>query len=170
MLLRLAKPEDALAVAPVHVRSWQVAYRGLLPDEYLARLHAEDRAPRYDFTHGDPLKPRTIVAADGADIRGFATTMPARDKDLAGYGELCALYVDPEDWGRGVGVALINAARELLVEAEFRNALLWVLAGNVRAMRFYERDGWSADGDSRTDVVWGATVNEVRYRRELEAP
>jgi len=175
MLLRLAVPEDAMAVARVHVRSWQVAYRGLLPDEYLEQLRAEDRAQRYDFTHADALKPRTIVAVDeaeiqSAEIHGFATTMPGRDQDLDGFGELCAIYVDPESWGRGVGTALIEAARGHLAGTGFQNALVWVLAGNARAMRFYERDGWIADGDSRTDVVWGATVHEVRYRRELEAP
>jgi GNAT superfamily N-acetyltransferase len=36
-------------VACVHVRSWQAAYRGLLPDEYLDGLRAEDRANRYTF-------------------------------------------------------------------------------------------------------------------------
>jgi len=165
MLLRLAEPDDALPVARVHVRSWQVAYRGLLPDEYLDQLHPEDRASRYDFTHIDPLKPRTIVAADGAAILGFATTMPSRDEDLVGYGELCALYVDPELWARGIGRALVSAARAHLFEAGFRNALLWVLAGNLRATRFYEGDGWIADGHQRTESMWGVTVNEIRYLR-----
>jgi hypothetical protein len=35
MLLRPAEPADAMAVARVHVRAWQIAYRTLLPDEYL---------------------------------------------------------------------------------------------------------------------------------------
>ena len=49
MLLRPAEPVDAMAVARVHVRSWQVGYRGLLPDAYLDGLRAEERAERYDF-------------------------------------------------------------------------------------------------------------------------
>jgi len=159
-----------MAVARVHVRSWQVAYRGLLPDEYLKQLRPEERAQRYDFTHSDPLKPQTIVAVDGAAILGFAMTMPSRDQDLAGYGELCALYVDPKHWGLGIGAALISAARGHLVETGFHKALLWVLAGNVRAMRFYEIDGWVTNGDSRTDTVWGVTVNDIRYRRDLTGP
>ena len=159
-----------MAVARVHVRSWQVAYRGLLPNEYLDQLRPEDRAQRYDFETRDPRKPRTIVAEEGAAIQGFATTMPSRDADLMDHGELCALYVDPELWGRGIGVALIKAARTHLFAAGFQSALLWVLRGNDRATRFYARDGWTADGQSRTDSVWGVTVNEVRYQRGLEAP
>ena len=43
MLLRPAEPVDAIAVAHVHVRSWQVAYRTLMPDDYLDQLRPEDR-------------------------------------------------------------------------------------------------------------------------------
>ena len=42
-----------MAVARVHVRSWQVGYRGLLPDAYLDGLRAEERAERYNFASGD---------------------------------------------------------------------------------------------------------------------
>lgn len=170
MLLRVAEPDDAIAVARVHVRSWQVAYRTLLPDDYLDQLRPEDRAQAYDFASLDPRKPRTILAAEDGLIYGFATTAPSRDPDLPDHGELYALYVDPERWGRGIGIALMSAARAHLFETGFRNAVLWVLAGNVRAERFYRIGRWVPDGLRRTDSVWGVTVDEIRYRRELEAP
>jgi len=156
-----------MAVARVHVRSWQVAYRTLLPDDCLDQLRPEDRAQKYDFATLDPLKPRTIVAAEEGLIHGFATTAPSRDPDLQHHGELCALYVDPDKWGRGIGAALIAGARASLSGLGFRNAFLWVLAGNVRAERFYGIDRWVPDGHRRTDSVWGVTVNEIRYQREL---
>jgi ribosomal protein S18 acetylase RimI-like enzyme len=167
MLIRPARSEDALAVAQVHVRSWQTAYRGLLPDEYLDGLRAEARAATYKLDSTDPQKPFTMVAADDERIVGFASTMPARDKDLAGYGELCALYVDPDRWGKGIGVALVGAARNRLMESGFEQAALWVLVGNVRAERFYRNDGWAADGLRRADTLWGVTVEEFRYQRRL---
>jgi GNAT superfamily N-acetyltransferase len=167
MFLRAAEPIDAMAVAGVHVRSWQAAYRGLLPNEYLDELRPEDRAERYDFATRDPRKPHTIVALGEGVIRGFATTAPSRDSDLPGYGELGALYVDPGYWGRGIGVALISAARDRMVGLGLENALLWVLLGNVRADRFYRNDLWARDGFERTDTGWGVTVNEIRYRRKL---
>lgn len=167
MFLRPAEPADAIAVARVHVRSWQTAYRTLLPDDYLDQLRPEDRAQRYDFANSDPLKPRTIVAAEDGLIYGFVTTAPAHEPDLQDHGELCALHVVPEHWGRGMGLALVSAARARLLELGFRKAVLWVLAGNVRADRFYRIDGWEPDGLQRTDSVWGVTVNEIRYRRGL---
>lgn len=156
-----------MGVAGVHVRSWRAAYRTLLPDDYLDQLRPEDRAQRYDFASLDPRQPRTIVAVEDGLICGFATTAPSRDPDLADHGELCALYVDPARWSRGMGVALVSAARGRLVELGFLKAFLWVLAGNVRADRFYQIDGWAPDGVRRTDSVWGVTVDELRYQRGL---
>jgi GNAT superfamily N-acetyltransferase len=167
MRLRTAEPGDAMAVARVHVRSWQVAYQSLLPSEYLDGLRPEDRAKVYDFANRDPEKPKTIVADENGLIVGFATTAPARDAAWQNYGELCALYVDPERWGQGIGQALIAAARAQLCEQEFGKALLWVLVGNSRAERFYLADQWTTDGFRRSDVMWGVKVEEVKYERVL---
>jgi GNAT superfamily N-acetyltransferase len=169
-VVRLAEPEDALPVARVHVKTWQVAYRTLLPEAYLQALRPEDRASAYDFAHVDPSRPRTIVATRGGEIQGFATTAPARGSDdIPACGELCALYVDPDWWGRGVGRALLIAARAHLAERGFETAVLWVLSGNERADRFYRRDGWTPDGRSRTVPVWGVTIDEVRYVRPVRS-
>jgi len=165
--VRLAMPSDAAEVAGVHVRSWQVGYRGLLPGEYLAGLRSEDRMSRYTFGSTDPSVPTTIVAVEDAAIRGFATVGASRDADVYGAGELLALYVDPQAWGRGVGRHLILEARALLVARAFREAVLWVLAGNDRAARFYSADAWLPDGLRRTVPVWGVLADETRYRRRL---
>ena len=164
MFLRPALPQDALEVARVHVRSWQAAYRGLLPQSYLDELRPEDRAKAYDFSTDDPLLPRTVVALDDGNIRGFATTrlLPA-----VGSGELCALYIDPENWGRRIGVALIEAARSNLLSLGAHNASLWLLAGNQRAEKFYRADGWSTDGVPREETLWGIKLEEILYQRKL---
>jgi GNAT superfamily N-acetyltransferase len=167
MIIRRAVPTDADDIARVHVRSWQDGYRGLLADAYLDGLQPRDRASRYVLDADDPTAPATIVAVDRGAICGFATTSPARDDDVVGLGELCALYVDPASWGTGVGRALIEEARAHLVEQGFVAAVLWVLVGNERAERFYARDGWEPDGSLRRNEVWGATADEHRYRRRL---
>ncbi|MEA2426264.1 MAG: hypothetical protein QOH13_2674 [Thermoleophilaceae bacterium] len=167
MRVRTTKPEDAAEVARLHVRSWQVAYRGLLPDEYLDGLRPEDRAQRYTFGDLDPDQPATIVATEQGAIRGFATTGPSRDEDRPETGALFALYVDPDRWGVGIGRALMLAARARLARQGFKTADLWVLLGNERADRFYRRDGWVPDGTRRRDDVWGVSVENLRYSRSL---
>jgi GNAT superfamily N-acetyltransferase len=169
VLVREAEPADANDVAGVHVRSWQVGYRGLLPDDYLDRLRPKDRAQRYRFGEADPGQPATIVAVRRGAICGFATTAPSGDSDAQGSGELCALYVDPPSWGCGVGRALIASARDRLAGQGFADAVLWVLVGNARAERFYRMDGWRGDGTGRAVAIWGVTVDEIRYRRPITA-
>ena len=167
MFLRAAQPADAIAVAKVHVRSWQIAYRGLLPDEYLDGLRPEDRAQSYTFGDPDPLLPASLVAVEGRAICGFATTGPSRDEDRLGTGELLALYVDPDRWGVGIGRALIQEARARLAQQGFDKASLWVLVGNERADRFYRLDGWLPDGSRREDAMWGVSVEDTRFCRSL---
>jgi ribosomal protein S18 acetylase RimI-like enzyme len=167
LLVRPARPEDGPAVADLHVRSWQAAYRGLLPDDYLDDLRPEDRMGRYTLGSDDPAAPSTSVATEHDVIRGFVTTGPSRDLDGAGAGELLALYVDPLSWGLGVGRRLMEHARAQLSGMGFRLATLGVLVGNDRALRFYRADGWTADGARRTRVVWGVAVHEECLRRTL---
>jgi ribosomal protein S18 acetylase RimI-like enzyme len=165
--LRPARPDDAPDVARVHVRSWQEAYKGLLPDDYLAGLRPEDRMDRYTFGSTDPDVPWTTVAVEDGVIRGFATTGRCRDDDAGTAGEVLALYVDPADWGAGVGRYLMVEARAQLERRRFTEGVLWVLVGNERAQRFYGIDGWVPDECRRTEEIWGVRVDEIRYRRHL---
>lgn len=169
MEIRPAVPGDALAVARVHVRSWQVAYRGFFPDRYLDALRPEDRARHYDFANADPAKPYTLVAAEAGEILGFATTFPSRGQTLAEHGELGALYIAPEHWRKGIGARLSAAQDERLIQLGFSDALLWLLAGNSRAESFYRAHGWHPDGKRRTEVVWGVKADELRFVKRLKA-
>lgn len=167
MLVRVATPGDELAVAEVHVRSWQAAYRGLMPDSFLDALRPEDRAARYTFAAHGADQPVTVVAVEDARIRGFASFGPARDADRRTDGELYALYVEPERFARGIGRALLAEARERLAHRGYPAANLWVLEGNTRAQRFYQADGWAPDGARRVEDVYGVTSAVVRFHRAL---
>lgn len=167
MLLRAAGAGDELAVADVHVRSWRVAYRGLLPAEYLAGLDPRQRAARYTFTDPDAVTPSTTVAVDEGAICGFATVGPSRDSDAHGAGELYAIYVDPNCWHRGLGRALIDDARSRLASGGYAQACLWVLAANTRSRSFYRADGWLPDGGLRVENIGWAGVEELRYQRHI---
>jgi ribosomal protein S18 acetylase RimI-like enzyme len=169
LTLRTATPDDAAAVARVHVRSWQAAYRGLLPDAYLDGLRPEDRMVRYTFGATDPSVPSTTVAVEDGVLCGFVTTRlsPDIDVDVSAQAEVLALYVDPDAWGLGVGRRLMADARTRLVTSGRGEAVLWVLVGNDRAQRFYRIDGWRPDGRRRTEEVWGVAVDEICYRRSL---
>jgi GNAT superfamily N-acetyltransferase len=167
--LREATPDDALAIARVHVRAWQVAYRDLIDDEFLARLSPESRAASYRLGDPDPAAPHTVVAEDDGAIRGFATTGPCRDPDARDAAELYALYVDPAHWRAGTGRLLLDAATARMRADGFDRAVLWVLRGNEAAERFYAAAGWRRDGAEREEQPYGVVSNVLRMRRSLAA-
>ncbi|WP_051165748.1 GNAT family N-acetyltransferase [Amycolatopsis orientalis] len=106
--IRPATPEDAAGIAAVHVGSWQAAYAGLLPDEFLAGLSVEAREQFWASSLADASRPHTVLAASVADkITGFAVFGPSRDDDATPKtGELSSIYLLPSEWGTGTGRAL----------------------------------------------------------------
>jgi len=170
--VRPAVPQDAPAIAVVHVATWRDAYAGLLPDDFLAGLVVEDWAQRWRGRLAATVAGMfTFVFESGGRVRGFVSGGPDRH-GLAG-GEVFAIYVDPDCQGLGAGGRLLSAAVRTLAEDGFADARLWVLAGNQPARGFYEAQGWRPDG---TEKPWtydrdaGRSVPEVRYVRDLGAP
>jgi GNAT superfamily N-acetyltransferase len=169
--VRRAEPADAAPIAVVHVRSWQGAYRGLLPQEYLDGLEPAGRTERWRRAlerDNWPAAGTLVVVSDG-QVGGFANFGPTRDTDASGarVGEISAIYVLPEAWGTGLGRGLMAAALSQLAAGGYETAALWVLESNARARRFYARAGWTPDGSAKQEDIGGAPVTEVRYRRPL---
>jgi GNAT superfamily N-acetyltransferase len=165
--LRRATVADAAAVAAIHVRAWQAAYRGIIPDPFLDGLDVGSRAGRYAFDRSGPGDPVTWITVEGDDVLGMVSVSPSRDEDLAGLGEVQALYVAPDRWRSGVGSSLMAKAEQLLADAGFTEACLWVLEDNAQGRRFYETAGWDADGHAKTATIGGRGLVEVRYRKQL---
>jgi ribosomal protein S18 acetylase RimI-like enzyme len=159
---------DVARVGEVHVRAWQAAYRGAMPDAFLDGLRPEDRADmwRRGIEEGWPGR-RDVIEVDG-DVAGFAAYGPERDGDDPTRGELYAINLDPEYWRQGLGRRFIRHVTAELAQLGFQRVVLWVEASNDRARRFYESEGWSYDpGSDRVDTIQEVPVAEVRYVRDL---
>jgi ribosomal protein S18 acetylase RimI-like enzyme len=161
-VIRPAQLEDAEALARVHVRTWQAAYRHIFPPERLDALEAERRIDGW----------RRMLVSDMATfldevegvVRGFVGV--GASEAHAGIGELFMIYVLPEAWGTGLADDLIERGERELRARGFAEAVLSVLADNPRAERFYERHGWH-----RTDLYegefLGQTVELAHHRKQL---
>jgi ribosomal protein S18 acetylase RimI-like enzyme len=167
ILVRDAETGDAAGMAQVHVESWRGAYRGLIPQEVLDGLDVGARTNLWIrvMDRNDPVRGAVLVAEDDDRIIGFVHVRQTRDKDgdPARTGELTAIYLAPDAWGRGAGRALMDAAVSRLVTAGYADATLWVLDTNERARRFYTAAGWDIDGTAKTEDG----LSEIRYRRPL---
>jgi ribosomal protein S18 acetylase RimI-like enzyme len=170
VVIRRAEPGDGASIGLVHVRTWQSAYRGLLPQPFLNGLDAHQRGDYWEHYLSEGIQPgeEVVVAEEEGTVVGFASVGPSRDEDANGEGEVWAIYLSADRWGQGIGKALMDAALDSLRQAGFTVATLWVLDANERARRFYETGAWVPDGATKEDDRRGFPVTEVRYRRELE--
>jgi len=168
-LIRPARVDDAEAIARLHVRSWQAAYRGIVSDEFLDSMSVDQMASRWRQRLEEAATP-TLVTERGGEVVGFAHVGPSRDDPDSGRGgELYAIYLEPSAWGLGLGRDLLAASRQKLAELGFQAAMLWVLRDNERARRFYFADGWRLDGAEKPISIGGSELVEVRYQRSIQA-
>jgi RimJ/RimL family protein N-acetyltransferase len=177
MTLRQATAEDVDAIAKVHVEGWRWGYRGHMPAALLDGLSEERRAAMWrDLLAAPEPAARVWLAERDGRLIGFCATGPAQAPEETGApgdppltAQITAIYLREEAAGTGVGRELLRHATEDLRERGFRAAVLWVLASNARARRFYEIAGWRPDGATRIVRQDGADLPHVRYARELES-
>lgn len=116
---------------------------------------------------------RTYLALRDGTAVGFVSVGPERQQDApADAGEVYAIYADPDVWGSGVGRALLAAGLGDLADHGCRQAWLWVLEGNDRAITFYRRAGFAPTGDRISSSVLSASGEgppELRFGRALPA-
>ena len=168
--IRSATPDDAGIIATIHVEAWRVAYRGIVPDEFLDSLSIDGR----ESTWRQILSSRhesVWVAQESETIVGWISAAASRDADAgAATGEIWAVYVAPGRWRKGVGRALCETAERHLHLGGFIEVTLWVLKDNERAVKFYQSSGFVLDlGHEKGLERAGKTLTEVRFRKRLIA-
>ena len=95
MTVRPATPADAMDIAYIHVDTWQSAYRGLIPDEYLDNLSLATRGNNWLRVLTDPDNQSFVLVADNehGEPVGFVEGGPQRNAQFPYKGELYAIYV-----------------------------------------------------------------------------
>lgn len=166
--VRPATLRDAQAVAELHAASSHAAYQGIVPEEHLSHMPMAKRVAfwREAIEYGEP---QVHVALDGDAIVGFVGFDRSRDpKTKPTTGEIWAIYAAPAHWGRGVGLALWDAAREGLGDEDCTEVTVWVPLRNERALRFFELAGFKREmNTAKTVPVGGIRLEEVRLKRKL---
>ena len=163
MTLRRATNADAAAVGRIHVESWNVAYRGIMPDDVIARTDLAYRTKFWAVRIADPDWPVFVMEERGKCV-AFCQMIPSRDPDddPAKVGHITSIHVLPQLRGAGHGRALMNHVVAEFVKRGFAALTLWVLEENHPARRFYERYGFRQD--TATRCYPKTNVPEVRYR------
>jgi ribosomal protein S18 acetylase RimI-like enzyme len=169
MSLRRATSRDAAAVGRIHVESWNVAYRGIVPDDVIAQTDLAYRTQFWAERIADWEWPVFVIEEAGECV-AFCQMIPSRDPDdnPKQVGHITSLHVLPNLRGRGHGRALMDHVLAQFRQRGFAAVTLWVLEENRPARTFYEQYGFRQDIATRRNPK--TNVLEVRYRILLANP
>lgn len=140
--IRPAVATDMAAVADLWHEGWHDGHAGRVPDgltelRTLAAFHERTPARVADTT---------VAVSDAGDLLGFV--MVVGD-------EVEQVFVARAGRGSGLAADLLSAAEQQVGAGGHESAWLAVVAGNARARRFYEKQGWVDEGDLPYEVTAG---------------
>jgi GNAT superfamily N-acetyltransferase len=166
--LRPAGPDDAPQVASVQFEGFE-GYRSFAPPGW------EPPDPREELERarerlGDP-EVWCLLAEEDGEAAGHVAFMPARihanPSDEPGLAHFWQLFVREPWWGSGLATTLhAEAVREAAARG-FTAMRLFTPAGQARARRFYEREGWTAAAEPSDAPEFGMPL--VEYRRAINS-
>jgi GNAT superfamily N-acetyltransferase len=131
--IRAATPADTVAVAEIWRSGWHDGHSGKVPDELVAVRTDES----FDQRAAERVDDTTVAVVD-EEVAGFV--MVVGD-------EVEQVYVSRDHRGSGIAAILLAAAEQLVAAGGHGQAWLAVATGNASARRFYERSGWTDEGD-----------------------
>lgn len=150
--IRPAASGDIDVIASIWQTGWADGHAGRVPPE----LERQRRNGSWSREVERRL-PHTWVAECDGDVVGFVTVVGDEVEDI---------YVTPAARGSGVAKLLLRHGEVAVRDAGFTTAWLAVVAGNDRARRFYEREGWQNGGafEHRARIEAGPiVVPALRY-------
>ena len=159
--IRTANLSDAAGIARVHVESWRTTYKGIIPDDFLARLSYEQREHLWNQVLTDPSRFVYVAEDEPGQIVGFISGGPEPNGDILYTGEIDAIYLLVPYQGQGIGRRLVITLASRLIQESMTALLVWVLAANP-ARKFYERLGGQLVYEKETSIG-GASLIEVAY-------
>ena len=163
--IRLAVPADALDMAEVHMRSWEVAYKDIIPAEYIREKNAA-RPAMWQKILAEGKYPHRVIQLNGKTIGNMCVALP-QDGDLdETYYELHGIYLSPDYFRQGIGTQAIKFAFDTARNLGKKSMTVWVFSENVNSIRFYEKHGFLPDGKTKI-LNCGKPLTAIRMRRDL---
>jgi len=160
--IRLAVPADAPDMAEINMRSWEVAYKGIIPDDFIREKNAT-RPELYRRVITEENKVTYVIQCGGKTV-GIMRAAPPLDEDVGeDCYELHFIYLHPDYYRQGIGTKAMDFAFDLARGLGKTAMTVWVLEENVNSVRFYEKCGFVADGKSRIRAL-GKPLNSIRMK------
>jgi len=162
--IRKTMPENAYAYTLCHVDCWQDAYDGIIPEEFLVNMRAEQeqRTEQCKKTLDKPGECKYFYAQLDGKMIGRLVFGKSNEEDKPDASELHAIYLLKEFWNKGYGQQMLDFALAELRQSGYKEVVVWVIDENTRGRRFYEKHGFLLD-EKTMELNLGKPINLVRY-------
>jgi len=128
--IRKAVVTDVTDIVTINIKTWKIAYKGIVPQALLDSLSINDKIPRWTKRINNLKENKNeIFVAEISNING---------KELIGYSH--AIYVLPKYWKQGIGTLLFNSVIKFFLSMKFKSMVIWALKENS-AGNFYKKLG-----------------------------
>ncbi len=162
--LRRAKLGDEKILAYIQTESWKAAFAGILSSEELARsTNLENVEEMYKKVLGQQFVHITIEFVDKKPhcIAGWSQNRSELGTNVA---ELICIHSLRDKWHKGYGSIMMRQILDEIKQAGYSEVILWVFEKNMRAIRFYEKHGFTLM--NQKNQSHGAT--EIMYAKKME--
>lgn len=157
-----AKTSDAVVLSKIHQKSWKSAYRGLVPDVYLNELRSDYWTRPFELWLSKGLMSAGMLFVDG-EVKGCVVYGASRSESRSTFGEIVSLYMLPGECGKGYGGELLKYAMEELLKENYDGIYVSVFSGNLKARRFYQRNGFKNSGECDIVNIGGSLLKVKIY-------
>ena len=165
--IRYANRMDADTLALINSKSALQAYKGIVPDDFLKERFSYERLKERLYKElNEGTTTSCIIYKDDIPV-GMQTFARDDDKERDDSEiDIWRIYLLPEYWGQNIGIEFIDWGIKELKRKGYKKVALWVVEENVRARKFYEKFGFTHDGEIRVINV-GRELKEYRYIKHL---
>jgi len=163
--IRLAVPGDAAEMAEILMRSWEVAYKGIIPDEYIREKNAS-RPEQYKRAITAKNTDSYVIRRDGKTVGIMRVASPQNDDVGDDFYELHYIYLHPDYYRQGIGSKAMVYAFNIACNLGKKYMVVWVFADNINSIKFYEKCGFRADGKIATRD-FGKPLTSIRMKKVL---
>lgn len=158
--------KNAPEMGYIHACSWQKAYHNIIPESIINTFTAEQRTQVFE----QALKTRTeeyyLFQVDDLPAGIALLYKSHEDMSASDEGEIYAIYFHPDYWGTPATQLGFQFCIERLKELGYRQIHIWVLEENLRARKFYEKNGFTFDGKTQ-EIIIGKPLLEIRYSMDV---
>jgi GrpB-like predicted nucleotidyltransferase (UPF0157 family)/GNAT superfamily N-acetyltransferase len=168
LVFRAAGPHDVEWLGRAVAEGFQ-SYRPFAPAGWTPRTASAETEPLRALLDREDFWCLLAWAADIV-LAGHVAFLPAteawRAEEDPALAHLRQLFLAPDFWGTGLARTLHTRAIEAARQRGFTAMRLFTPTGQARARSFYEREGWTVDGEPFCDPGFGG-LELITYRRSL---